>query len=464
MQAGEKTYFGISLFGFLFLLSLIMGFGLAEKTAPRWTRFELDNGLVFFTQEDHSTSMVSHHIFVRTGSRHERPGITDISHFIEHLRWGGNPGEEPYEKTLQAIGGSTGGHTFPDFTDYIDSAPGPALEMIIRSGTEFLAGLRTKDSRFHAERDVLLSEDLLASQNPNYAAICHLFSMAFQSHPYKNPVGGWRSDLSSITLQDVQEYFKTYYAPGNVAVFLAGDFDTPRVAALMARYYGTLPRGPAVPEVRTVEPAQDAEKRVRFMAPVSLPSVWVGYHVPGLAHEDVPALQILNSLLCNGRNARLKAELIEKRKVASAVNPAGSESRQWRKDPSLLIIGLALNAGFSAEEGEEALIEEIEKMRSDPIDEDSLKRAVLREITDRSTSIIYPEWQLWFVTSRTEEAGFYHALSGDPDYALKLIEAYKKVTVEDVRRAAGKYLKPSNRSSVLMVPNQEVSMTEENER
>ena len=436
----------------LFLTSLILSFGSVEKTTPRWQLFELDNGLVFFAQEDHSTSTVSHHIFVGAGSRYEQPGKAGISHIMEHLRWGGNLGEEPFETKLQALGGSTGGHTFPDFTDYIDSAPGSALEMIIKSGADFLSGLQTQESRFRAERDVIFSEELLASQNPNYVALRHLFSIAFQSHPYKNPVGGWRPDISQIALQDVREYFRKYYTPENVTIFLAGDFDTPRTAALMTRYYGALPKGPAISEMPIGEPDQDSERRVRFMSSVSLPSVWVGYHVPGLAHEDVPALQILASILSNGRNARLKEELIEKRKIGRAINPYGAENRQWRKDPSLLVFGLAMNPGFSVEEGETALIKAIEKMTAEPIPENELQRAILREITDRSTYVIYPEWRLWSVTSRTEEAGFYHALTGDPDYALKLIEAYQRVTEDDIKRVAGKYLKASNRSSVLMIP------------
>jgi zinc protease len=233
-----KYFSALAIFGCAFLSMFAMCFGSAGEPASQWKRFELDNGLVFYAQEDHTTSVVSHHIFVRVGSRLESPGITDISHFVEHLRWGGNPGEEPYEKKLQSIGGSTGGHTFADFTDYVDSGPAPALEMMIKSGAQFLGGLRTQEDRFQTERDVLLSEDMLANQRPNYVAIRHLFSIAFQAHPYKNPVGGWRSDLAQITLQDVRAFFKAFYTPANTAVFLAGDFETDRVVLLMRQYYG----------------------------------------------------------------------------------------------------------------------------------------------------------------------------------------------------------------------------------
>jgi zinc protease len=459
-----RIYSAVGVFGCAFVSVFTMCFGSGGETVSQWKRFELDNGLVFFTQEDHTTSVVSHHIFVQVGSRLESPGITDISHLIEHLRWGGNPGEEPFEKRLQSLGGSTGGHTFPDFTDYVDSGPGPALEMMIESGSQFLSGLRTQEDRFLTERDVLLSEDLLANQHPDYVALRHLFSVAFQAHPYKNPAGGWRSDLSQITLQDVQAFFKTFYIPGNSAVFLAGDFETQRAVLLMKKYYGALPRGPAVPRTRTVEPPQNAEKRVRFFAAVSRPTVWVGYHVPGLGHRDVPALQILHSLLCNGRSAWLEKELVERQKIASAINPYGIENQQWRKDPSLWVIGMTIGPGVLERDGERRLAQEIENMRSFPISDAVLKRAVMREITDRSTYILYPEWQLWFVTSRTEQAGFYYSLTGDPDYASKLIEAYKAITVDDIRFVADRYLNASNRSVVVMMPKMTSPASEEKDK
>ncbi len=437
---------------FVFLSSL-----LTQPPPSRWSRFKLENGLVFFLQEDHTTSMVSHHIFVHTGARNERPGITDISHLIEHLRWGGNPGEEPFEKKMQVLGGSTGGHTFPDFTDYIDTAPNHALELMIESGADFIGGLRTQQDRFKAERDVILSEALLAENNANYVAIRHLFAAAFQAHPYKNPVGGWRSDAAEITLEDVKTYFQTYYTPRNTTIFLAGDFETDAVIALMKKNYGRIPSGPEVPRLRTIEPPQNAEKTVRFFAPVSQSSVWVGYHVPGIAHEDVPALQVMYALLCNGRSARLKKVLVEDKKIAHRINPYGAETRQWRKDPSLLVFGLAVDSAFSAVEAEVALTTEIEKLSRESVSQMELDRAVKRERTDRLSYIIYTVWTLWSVGSRTEQAGFYHALTGDPDYGHKLAEAYKRVSVEDVRRVARKYLKPSNRTSVLMVPKSESS-------
>jgi len=429
-----------------------------DKPLSRWQRFELENGLVFFTQEDHTTNMVSHHIFVHTGSRNERPGITNISHLIEHLRWGGDGGEEPYEKQLKALGGSTGGHTFPDFTDYIDSGPSEALELMIESGAKFLSGIRTDEDRFKAERDVVLSEDLLANSNPNYVAMRHLFSTAFQAHPYKNQVGGWRSDTENISLDDVKIYFETCYTPANTAVFLCGDFVTPRIVSLITKHYGSLPRGREVPTLHTVEPPQNAEKQVRFFAPVSNPSVWVGYHVPGLAHEDVPALQIAYSVLTNGRSARLHKSLVEDQEMALTVNPYGAEKRQWRKDPSLLVFGVSLRPDVEPEKGKMRMICEIEKLAEEEIDPSELFRAVRREMTDRITCIIYPVWKLWFVTSRTEQAGYYHALTGNPDYVLNLIESYKKVAPQDIMAVSKKYFKASNRTTVLLVPEKSVQI------
>jgi zinc protease len=434
--------------------ALILSAGLlieAQETS-NWKRFELDNGLVFFVQEDHSADVVSHHIFVLTGSRNEAVGKTNLSHFIEHLRWGGHEGEEPYEKKLQALGGSTGGHTFPDFTDYIDIGPSSALELMIRSGAEFLSGLETDETRFQTEREVMLSEDLLASNNPNFVAIRNLISIAFQAHPYKNPPGGWRTDTARLSLKDAKDYFNTYYTPANTVVFIAGDLDVEHTVKEMTTHYGALPKKKKPPEILAVEPPQNAEKCLRFKAPVSNPSIWVGYHVPGIAHEDVPTLQVMYSLLCNGLTSLLKKSLIDELKIASSINPYGAERRQWRKDPSLLVFGTALKPGVSAEEGKFHMISVIENLAKEMVREADLKRAIKKEITARMTYILYSVWKLWYVSSRTQQAGYYYALTGDPDYAYRLIDGYKKVTPQSLQKIASKYLREDNRTSVLMIP------------
>ncbi len=318
----------------------------AQETPIRWQSCKLDNGLLVLTHEDHSAPLVSHHIYVGAGSRTEWPGITGISHLIEHLRWGGNAGEEPFEKRIQALGGSTGGHTWPDFTDYVDVVPNAGLEMALREGARFLSGLQTDETRFKAERDVVLSEMLLAENDPYYVALRHLSAVAFEAHPYRAPVGGWISDVSRITLKDVKDYFHAFYSPQNTTVLLAGDFKTSDVLALTKRYYGVIPRGPELPRPPTPESMQNAEKHIRFLSTADQAAVFVGYHIPEIMDPDVPALQILDALLCKGRSARLQKSLVEEQRVAVTVNPGGGEkSTNGAKIPPCSSLGFPCHPG-----------------------------------------------------------------------------------------------------------------------
>jgi len=439
-----------------FVLSHLSFRLVAQETPIRWQSSKLDNGLLVLTHEDHSVPLVSHHIYVGAGSRTEWPGITGISHLIEHLRWGGNAGEEPFEKRIQALGGSTGGHTWPDFTDYVDVVPNAGLEMALREGARFLSGLQTDEARFRAERDVVLSEMLLAENDPYYVALRHLSAVAFEAHPYRAPVGGWISDVSRITLKDVKDYFHIFYSPQNTIVLLAGDFKTSEALALVKKYYGVVPRGPELPRPPTPESMQNSEKHVRFFSQADQAALFVGYHIPNLMDPDMPALQILDALLCKGRSARLQKALVEEQHVAVSINPGGGEKvNQWRKDPSLLVFGISLQSGCSLEKGENALLAEFKRLTTEIVDSQELERAIRRETTDQLTYVLYSVWTLWSVAFQTQQAGLYQTLTGNPEFVTKLISDYQKVKPADIQRIALKYLDEKNRTIVWLVPGKE---------
>jgi predicted Zn-dependent peptidase len=430
----------------------------AQDPSIRWKNEKLANGLTFLYYEDHSAPLISHHIYVGAGSRTERPGITGISHLIEHLRWGGNATEEPFEKRLQALGGSTGGHTWPDFTDYVDIAPSSTMEMVVREGALFLGGLRTDEERFKAERDVVLSEMMLAENNPYYVTLRYLWAGAFEVHPYRHPVVGWYSDVSQITLKDVKDYFSSYYSPQNTVILLAGDFDPSEASTLVQKYYGVIPRGPEPPRSSAAEVQQNAEKRVRFFSQAGQPAVFVGCHIPGLTDPDAPALQIMDALLCKGTGARLQKSLVDQQHIAVAINPAGGEKvNQWRKDPSLLVYGISLQSGCTPEQGENALLAELDNFGRELIDSQEVDRAIRRETTDQLTYIFYTVWTLWSISSRTQQAGFYQTVANDPEYVSKLISSYQQVKPEDIQRVARKYLNNKNRTIVLLIPPSEAN-------
>jgi predicted Zn-dependent peptidase len=238
-----------------------------------------------------------------------------------------------------------------------------------------------------------------------------------------------------------------------VTVLLAGDFNTDNAIALVKKYYGVLPRGSEAPLFRSQEPPQNAEKRVCVFAAVDQPAVYVGYHVPGLSDPDIPALQVLDALLSNGRSSRLQRSLVERQRVAGGLNPSGYDKVvQWRRDPSLLIYSISVPRAVDPERAANALVAEIETLRQQTVEDRDLRRAVRRLTTDQLSFILYPVWTMWSVDSQTEQAGFYEALTGDPEFVNKLIVAYEKVTPSDIQRVARKYLDESNRTIVFLLP------------
>lgn len=252
----------------------------------------LKNGLTVIVWPDHDIPNVALANWFRVGSRNERPGITGLSHFFEHMMFNGakkyGPGE--FDRVMEANGGSNNAFTSEDVTVYLDWFPASALPLILDLEQDRLQSLAFDPKVIESERGVVYSERRSGVDNDNNGALQEqLQATAFVAHPYQIPVIGWPSDIESWRMEDLQRYFKTYYAPNNATLVLAGDLDPARVFEQVEATLGTIPSQPAPEPVRTKEPEQQGERRIVVKKLAQSPLLQVAYH--GLAAND-PDMEI----------------------------------------------------------------------------------------------------------------------------------------------------------------------------
>ena len=212
----------------------------------------LDNGLEVLILEDHAVPLVTVQVWYRVGSRNERPGITGISHFLEHLMFKGTPKYGPglYTQLIQRYGGTQNAFTSYDVTAYYSVLPSSRLELALDLEADRMAHLLLDPQEIKAEREVVKEERRLRENSPTGPMYEVLGALAYKAHPYQWPTIGWMSDIESITREELEAHYKTYYVPNNATVIVVGDVDIGQTMAAIRRHFEPIPQGPPPPPVR----------------------------------------------------------------------------------------------------------------------------------------------------------------------------------------------------------------------
>jgi predicted Zn-dependent peptidase len=421
-----------------------VGAGDRTKVSIEATVEYLDNGLKVILVEDHSVPVVSYQTFFRVGARNERPGITGMSHFLEHMMFNGagKYGPKEFDAVLESNGGYSNAFTSDDMTAYYEDISSDGLELCIDLDSDRMKSL-TLDPKFVAsEMDVVKEERRLSIDNSVSGQMWEdLDALAFKAHPYKWPVLGWMSDLEAIDRDDCVEYFKTYYAPNNAIVIVAGDFNTDEAIELIHRYYDDIPAQDPPQPVRTVEPEQLGERRAVLNKKAELPAVSIAYHTPDIESEDIYALDVLQKILTGGRSSRLYRELVRGKEAAISVD----SYFPWRIDPYLFALSVKMKPGHETLEAEEAVYAALSAIAEDGVSDEELERAknVLEADFVRSVQT---------VNGRATKIGRYEILFGDYREIMEVPGRYRAVTADDVREVAERYFAPRNRTVITLVP------------
>src|SRR5687767_11177327 len=250
----------------------------------------LPNGLRVILSEDHSTPIAHVAVWYHVGSKNERPGRTGFAHLFEHMMFKGSQNVEPESHTslIAGVGGRSNAYTTEDETVFWQTVPANYLPIVLWLEADRMATLRINEEAFKREREVVKEERRMRIENQPYGRLNEIiYDHAFTAHPYKHPTIGSMKDLESASLEDVRDFFRTYYVPSNATLVLAGDFETKDAQALVTQYLGRVPKAAhEVPRDIPKEPPQTKEKRATIEESWELPAVVVAHHITYDGHPD----------------------------------------------------------------------------------------------------------------------------------------------------------------------------------
>jgi zinc protease len=418
----------------LLLLSTVF----PQTSADDIKSFTLKNGMKILVLENSSIPNANMYLFYRVGSRNEHVGITGISHFFEHMMFNGAKkyGPKQFDRTMEANGGSNNAYTTENYTAYTDWFPSSTTERIFDLEADRIAHLNFDSSMIESERGVILSERSTGLENDPLEQLWQeVQATAFLAHPYMWPVIGWESDIKNWTKQDLENYFHTYYAPNNCLVVISGDIKVEEVKQLAEKYWEPIPEVPAPRKIHTIEPEQTGERRVFVQREVPTPYLMITYHVPQSGSEDYYALDLLSSILSQGRSSRLYSSLVEEKQLALEADSYYGDAF----DPTLFYFLGVCNDGVKASELEQAVITEVQKIIDEGISANELQKVKNQKLMEFYKT-------LETINGMSNTIGTYELFFGDYKKLFSAPDDYKKITTDDINRVASKYFTKENRT------------------
>jgi zinc protease len=432
------------------LLALVAIEPLAGTTANRppklnYTMTTLDNGLQVVLLEDHSVPIVHAELWYHVGSKNEKPGRTGFAHLFEHMMFKGSQNVEPegHPSWISSVGGQSNAQTNEDTTIFWQTFPSQYLPLVLWLEADRMATLRIDEDAFRTEREVVKEERRMRVDNQPYGRLNEIiYDHAFTVHPYKHPVIGSMADLEAASIADVREFFATYYVPNNATLVLVGAFDSKEALGLVKQYLGRVPRSKhPVPRDIPKEPPQTEERRVTVEESWPLPAVVVAHHITFDGHPDSYPLHIASKVLSDGQSARIYRQLVYEKRLALAAFGTGNIIEH----PNLFYAVAIVQPGQTPEAVTAALIEELDKLRNEPISEAELQRTKNQFARD----------YIFSRESNKDKAGHLaHAvvLHDDITTADGEFDIFMNVSAADVQRVATTYFRPENRLVLTIIP------------
>jgi zinc protease len=405
----------------------------------------LPNGLTVVLEEDHSTPIVHLQLWYHVGSKNEKPGRTGFAHLFEHLMFKGskNVTAEAHTSMVASVGGQSNAYTTDDETVFWETVPAQYLPMILWLEADRMATLKVDKDTFTNEREVVKEERRMRVDNQPYGRLNEIiYDQAFTVHPYKHATIGSMKDLEAASVEDVRDFYRTYYVPSNATLALVGDFDSAQAMQLITQYLGRVPKAEReVPRDIPKEPPQTREKRVTLQQPWPLPAVVVAYHITNDGNPDSYPLHIAAKLLSDGQTSRIYQKLVYEKQLAVAA----FGSANLIEDPNLFYAVAIVQPGKSPQEVTDALIAELDRLRNEPISEHELQRTKNQFARD---------YILGRESNQQKAQTLAHALviHNDIKTADGEFEIFQNITTADVQRVAQTYFKPENRMVLTLMP------------
>jgi zinc protease len=333
----------------------------------------LPNGLRLVLLEEHSFPVVSCLVWYRVGSRNESPGLTGLSHLVEHLLFQnvGTFKKNELGASIVANGGQFNGFTSEDFTAFYSTVAPSKLDLVLRGEAERMRSAKFTHNDVQTEVSALLREFDEEGKDPVTLLNREVHAIAFQQHPYRNPPGGWRSDAEHLTYEDAHAFYERYFYPDNASLVLVGDFKKETALPLVKKYFLPLAKAPyPIPNLRVAEKMRPFERRVTMKYGGKKECLIVAYPAPAISDADAPAMTVLEKVLNGPISGRLRKQLLETRVCSSAQCVF-----EIKRDPSLLILTLNAGGGTSLQKVLEASDAIVNQLRSQLVSDAELSRA-----------------------------------------------------------------------------------------
>ena len=416
-------------------------------------RYRLGNGLKVLILVDRTAPVASYFTWFNVGSRHEQLGKTGLAHFFEHLMFNQTQNLEAgeFDRKLEESGAESNAATYVDWTYYYESLPADRLTLAIELESERMAHLVLKEPQVASEREVVSNERRFRVEDDVEGAANELlYKTAFTRHPYHWPVLGWMKDIQGYTPADCEAFYKTYYAPNNATVVIVGDVDEKDVVARIRDAYGPLASSAIPPEDSQPEPPQLAERVLEIKKPTPTEKLLLAFPGPALGDVDHIVLTVLDQILFGGRASRLYRTLVIDKELATEVRGGLSAFR----DPGLYEVYASARGQHTTLELQTAIEAELARAKTDVVTEGELSRAKAR----LELSLLQ---SLETMAGKAEHIGFYETVLGDPEAGIRRLEAYRRVTGSEIRRAARRYLVDHARTIIRVIPDGSLPHEEE---
>ncbi|MEA2525276.1 MAG: zinc protease [Thermomicrobiales bacterium] len=413
----------------------------------------LPNGLKLLLREAHDAPIASFWVWYRVGARNELPGLTGISHWVEHMQFKGTPtlAKGAIFREVSRNGGVLNALTSNDWTAYYETLPSHRLDLALQIESDRMINSLFDPEETESERTVILSERQGAENNPTYQLYEEVVGTAFRAHPYRHMVIGYEEDLKRISRDDLYDHYRRAYRPNNAFISAVGDFDAEELASQIERSFGKIEPGPSMPPVRAVEPPQRDERRTVLLRPSPTAYLRMGFRTPAGRDPDSVPLLVADAVLSGGkamglggggpmgRSARLYRSLV----AAGLARSAGSDIDMYI-DPYLLLIGVTALPGVDPTRIEQVIDGELTRLATELVPDDELARA-LKQVKAQ---------YIYSAEGVTNQAFWLGQMEIVDSYlrADTLVDEIEQVTAEDVRRVASTYLCPENRTVGWLLP------------
>jgi predicted Zn-dependent peptidase len=412
--------------------------------------YRLPNGLLVTLSEDRTAPIVAVNLWYHVGSANERPGRTGFAHLFEHMLFQGSAhvaANEHFE-LVQRAGGTLNGSTWLDRTNYYETVPSNQLALALWLEADRMGQLlpAMTQEKLDTQRDVVKNERRWSVDNQPYGtwwerlpALCYP-----EGHPFHHSLIGSMEDLSAASLEDVATFFRTYYTPDNAVLTIAGDFDPAEARALVARYFGAIPRGAGKPPLPPMElpPTFGETLRAVVEDEVMLPRLFLAFRSPAFGTDAYYAASMCSAVLGLRNGSRLHRALVRERQVASE---AHAFTYDLPKGADILVVDAVARPEVDGDALAHAVTEEVDRLRDG---------GVTAEEVERALALVESSFVLAMQSAgdRADQLSRFACYFGDPALANAQVDRYRAVTAEQVSAFARDFLGPDNRAYLLYVP------------